>query len=154
MNSTFRQAPAANASECCISTALATSCCRSSGIRPQLYQSVPLHGLLQLLGGPEVDLLAGLDLDGLASPWISPHTSGTILNLPHAESGQADFVAILECWVANAIRSLTTSSAGFFGKPWFSANAAAICLSVIVACDAAFVAAVCGPCWRLREFVT
>jgi hypothetical protein len=55
-----------------------------------------LNRLFQFLGWPEGDLLAGLDLDGLAGPRISAHPGGTILNLEHAESSQADFVAVLE----------------------------------------------------------
>ena len=40
-----------------------------------------LHRLFQFLGGPESDLLAGLDFDGLAGPRISSHPCGTILDL-------------------------------------------------------------------------
>src|ERR1019366_2978711 len=55
-----------------------------------------LNRLFQFLGGSEGDLLAGLDLDGLASPRISAHPGGTVLNLEDAETGQTDFVAVLE----------------------------------------------------------
>src|ERR1700733_1808505 len=45
------------------------------------------------------------------------------------------------CSVASVTRSPSTASASFFGRAWLSASSAAICLSVIVTCGAAFAAA-------------
>src|ERR1700733_4130191 len=45
------------------------------------------------------------------------------------------------CSVASVTRSPSTASASFFGRSWLSASSAAICLSVMVTCGAAFAAA-------------
>ena len=55
-----------------------------------------LNALFQLLGGPEGDLLAGLDLNRLARRRVPPHSGRQRSHLQNAETGQADFVAILE----------------------------------------------------------
>ena len=55
-----------------------------------------LYRLLQLLGRPERDLLAGFDLDDLASRRISAHSSRAVLDLEDAKAGQANFVTVLE----------------------------------------------------------
>jgi hypothetical protein len=47
----------------------------------------------------------------------------------------------LRCWVVSATKSPSMRSASFVDKSWLSANLAAICLSVIVACGAAFTGA-------------
>src|SRR6202162_2979907 len=50
-----------------------------------------LDSFLQFLGNPEGDLLARLDLDGLARRWIASHPGGTFSHLEDAETVQADF---------------------------------------------------------------
>ena len=56
--------------------------------------------------------------------------------LPHledAETGQTDFVAPLQMTSVSVTKSPSTASACFFAISWLSANAAARCLSVMVA---------------------
>ena len=55
-----------------------------------------LHRLFQFPGGPERDLLAGLDLDGLAGRRIPSHPGRPLPHLEDAETGQTDFVALLQ----------------------------------------------------------
>ena len=54
-----------------------------------------LHRLFQFPGRPERDLLAGLDLDGLAGRRVPSHPGGPLPHLEDAETGQTDFVAPL-----------------------------------------------------------
>ena len=51
---------------------------------------------LEFLGGPEGDLLAGLDLDGLARRRIAPHACRTLADLQDAETTETDPVTFLE----------------------------------------------------------
>ena len=55
-----------------------------------------LNGLFQFPGGPERDLLARLDLDGLAGRRIPSHPGRPLPHLEDAETGQTDFVAPLQ----------------------------------------------------------
>src|SRR5215470_11488471 len=55
-----------------------------------------LHRLFELFGGAEGDLLAGLDLDGLAGRGIAAHASGALAHHKNAEPADADAVALLE----------------------------------------------------------
>src|SRR5262249_25719198 len=50
-----------------------------------------LHRLLEFLGGPERDLLTGLDLDGFAGLGVSAHTRCPLAHLEDAKAGQANF---------------------------------------------------------------
>src|SRR5579871_789725 len=52
--------------------------------------------LLQLLGGAEGDLLAGLDLDGFASGRVPSHARCTLPHLQNAQAADADPVALLQ----------------------------------------------------------
>jgi len=54
-----------------------------------------LHGLFQVLRGAEGDLLAGLDLDGLAGSRVAAHTGGTFAHLQDAEATDSDALALL-----------------------------------------------------------
>ena len=54
-----------------------------------------LQALFQLLRRPEGDLLAGLDLNCLARRRIPSHPRRQRPHLQDAETGQADFVAVL-----------------------------------------------------------
>ena len=58
--------------------------------------SAVLHRLFQFPGGPEGDLLAGLDLDGLAGRRVPSHPCRPLPHLKDAETGQTDFVALLQ----------------------------------------------------------
>src|SRR5580693_3685497 len=51
---------------------------------------------LELLGGAEGDLLAGLDLDGFAGGRIAAHARGALADLQDAEPADADALALLE----------------------------------------------------------
>src|SRR5258708_39806868 len=51
---------------------------------------------LELLGGAEGDLLAGLDLDGFAGGRIAAHARGALAHLQDAEPADADALAFLE----------------------------------------------------------
>ena len=51
---------------------------------------------LQVLGGAERDLLAGLDLDRLAGRGIAPHAGGALAHLQDAETRNTDALALLE----------------------------------------------------------
>ena len=55
-----------------------------------------LYRFFQLLGRPERDFLAGLDLDGLAGPGMPAHPGGTALDLKDAKAGQTNLVTVLE----------------------------------------------------------
>jgi hypothetical protein len=54
-----------------------------------------LHGLFQVLRGAEGNLLAGLDLNGLASRRVAAHTGGTFAHLQDAEATDSDALALL-----------------------------------------------------------
>ena len=95
----------------------------------------PWKGLLQFLGRPERDLLAGLDLDGLSGRGIPAHPRGA---LPHLEDAvPRPFRRILSPFlrwrVVNVTKSPSTASACLFARSWLSANTAARCLIVTVA---------------------
>src|SRR5689334_20921197 len=51
---------------------------------------------LELLGGAEGNLLAGLDVDRLAGSGIAAHAGGALANLEDAEADDADPVALLQ----------------------------------------------------------
>src|SRR5262249_1106358 len=51
---------------------------------------------LQLLGGAEGDLLAGLDLDRLAGCGVAAHAGGALAHLEDAEPPDADALAFLQ----------------------------------------------------------
>src|SRR5438132_424107 len=53
------------------------------------------HHLLEVLRGPESNLLTGLDLDGLASGGIATHARRALPHLQDAETGDADTGALL-----------------------------------------------------------
>src|SRR3954464_7565115 len=53
-------------------------------------------GFLQLLGGAEGDLLAGLDVDGFAGGGIAAHASGALAHLEDAEADNTDALTLLE----------------------------------------------------------
>jgi hypothetical protein len=53
-------------------------------------------GFFEFLGGAKGDLLAGLDLDRLASGRIAAHAGGALAHLQNAEADQADAVTFLE----------------------------------------------------------
>ena len=55
-----------------------------------------LNSHLQVLGRPECDFLAGLDLDGFAGGRIAPHTGGALPDLQDAQPGNADSFTLLE----------------------------------------------------------
>jgi hypothetical protein len=55
-----------------------------------------LHRLLQFLGWPEGDLLAGFDLDRFAGSRVPTHPRRSLAHLEDAETCQADFVTLLE----------------------------------------------------------
>jgi hypothetical protein len=50
----------------------------------------------EILGSAERDLLAGLDLDGLARRRVAPHAGGAMPDLQDAQPHQAQAVALLE----------------------------------------------------------
>ena len=64
--------------------------------RAKFWASSDLHRLFQFLGRPECDLLAGLDLDGLAGRRVPSHPCRPLPHLEDAETGQTDFVAPLQ----------------------------------------------------------
>src|SRR3984957_5576136 len=55
-----------------------------------------LHSLFQFLRRPEGDLLAGLDLDRLTGRRVPTHSCRALPHLEDAQTGQTDFVALLE----------------------------------------------------------
>ena len=55
-----------------------------------------LNSLLEFLGRPEHNLLARLDLDGLARRRVASHSGSTLPHLEDAETVQVDFVPFLE----------------------------------------------------------
>src|ERR1700680_4189565 len=55
-----------------------------------------LHRFLELLGGAERDLLAGLDLDRFAGGRIAAHAGGALFHLQDTEAADADAVALFE----------------------------------------------------------
>src|SRR5436305_11611267 len=55
-----------------------------------------LDCFLHFLGGPEGKLLRGLDLDLLAGRRIAAHAGGALAHLEDAETGDANFAALLE----------------------------------------------------------
>jgi hypothetical protein len=60
------------------------------------FGSAVLHRLFQFLGRSERDLLAGLDLDGLAGRRVPSHPGRPLPHLEDTETGQTDFVAPLQ----------------------------------------------------------
>jgi hypothetical protein len=54
-----------------------------------------LDGFFQVLRRAEGDLLAGLDLDGLASRRVAAHAGGTLADLQDTQAGDADALAFL-----------------------------------------------------------
>ncbi len=61
-----------------------------------------LNRHFQILGRPECDFLAGLDLDCFAGCRVAPHASSALPNLQDAETGNADAFAFLEMLGDNA----------------------------------------------------
>src|SRR5262245_29224572 len=61
-----------------------------------LCRYVTLHGGLQVLGGAERHLLAGLDLDGLAGGGVAAHARGTLAHLQDAQAVELDALALLQ----------------------------------------------------------
>jgi hypothetical protein len=55
-----------------------------------------LYGFFQFLGRPKGNLLARLDLDCLASRRVSSHPCCTLPHLEDAETGQTNFVTLLQ----------------------------------------------------------
>src|SRR5580658_4676956 len=55
-----------------------------------------LDRFFEFLGGAERDLLAGLDLDGLAGGRIAAHARGAFAHLQDAQPADADALALLE----------------------------------------------------------
>src|SRR3954454_16833496 len=64
--------------------------------RPLRFGASRSDRLLELLGRPEGNLLAGLDLDRLAGCRIAPHPGGTRAHLEDPEAGDADLGALLQ----------------------------------------------------------
>src|SRR5258707_969587 len=58
--------------------------------------TVELARFLELLGGPERDFFARLDLDRLAGGRVAPHAGGALANLKDAEAADANAVALLQ----------------------------------------------------------
>src|SRR6476661_1541105 len=54
------------------------------------------HGFLEVLRGPKGNLLAGLDLDGLARRWVATHARCALPHLQDAEARDADARTSLE----------------------------------------------------------
>src|SRR5262245_36851111 len=57
---------------------------------------VTLNRFLQFLGGAEGDLLARLDLDGLAGRGVAAHAGGAVAHLQNAEPADPQAAALLE----------------------------------------------------------
>ena len=100
-----------------------------------------LHRLLQFLGNPEGDLLARLDLDRLAGRRVPSHPGRPLPHLEMPSPVRRILSPLLRCRVVSVTKSPSTASACFFGRSWLSDKAAARCLSVMVACAAAFAGA-------------
>jgi hypothetical protein len=100
-----------------------------------------LRCLLQFLVWPERDLLARRNLDRLAGRRVPPNSRRQRPYLQDTETGQANFVALLEMLDGEVTRSPSTASATFFGRSCGPANSAAKCLSVTVTWGAAFTGA-------------
>src|SRR5688572_26573286 len=70
--------------------------CPETGQDAYREESPYLDGFLEFLGRAESDFLAGLDLDRFAGRRVTAHTSGTLANLQHTETADADLVTFLE----------------------------------------------------------
>ena len=79
-----------------LSAILASASSSTLLLRGCLLSACALNGLFQFLGRPERNLLAGLDLDGLASRRVPSHPGGPLPHLEDAETGQTDFGALLQ----------------------------------------------------------
>src|SRR5712691_2531278 len=73
--------------------------CRQARM-PRRLPGLSLKGrsdrFLQFLGGAEGDLLAGLDLNGLAGRRVAAHAGGALSHLQDAEAADANSVALLQ----------------------------------------------------------
>src|SRR4026207_35287 len=65
-------------------------------LRERTRPSLRSDRFLQLLGGAEGDLLRRLDLDRLAGRRVAAHARRALADLQHAETADADLVALLQ----------------------------------------------------------
>jgi hypothetical protein len=103
------------------------------GLRAKFWASLDLHRLFQFLGNPECDLLARLDLDGLAGRRIPPILAACFRTWRMPRPVRRILSPFFRWRVVSVTKSPSTASACFFAMSWLSANAAARCLRVMVA---------------------
>ena len=80
------------------------------------FGSAVLHRFLEFPGGPERDLLAGLDFDGLAGCRVPSHPGCPLPYLKDTETGEADFVPFFRWRVVSVTKSPSTASACLFAN--------------------------------------
>ena len=101
--------------------------------REGLAARLRLDRLFQFPGRPECDLLARLDLDGLAGRRIRPIRAARLRTWRMPRPVRRILSPLFRWRVVSVTKSPSTASACFFAMSWLSANAAARCLSVMVA---------------------